>query len=107
MDTIKIGLRIKHQRLLLNYTREELAEIVNITPRFCYDLELGNKKMSVDTLHSMCDALHLSADYLLFGKSDCKGYDALLALMETCPGEHLNQLETIVSTFIAAVKENA
>lgn len=92
MDTIEIGLRIKHQRLLLNYTREELAEIVNITPRFCYDLELGNKKMSVDTLHSMCDALHLSADYLLFGKSDCKGYDALLALMETCPGEHLNQL---------------
>ncbi len=30
MDTIKIGLRIKHQRQLLDYTREELAEKVNI-----------------------------------------------------------------------------
>ncbi|MGI6019594.1 MAG: helix-turn-helix domain-containing protein [Marvinbryantia sp.] len=106
MDTIKIGLRIKRQRQLLNYTREELAEKVNITPRFCYDLELGNKKMSVDTLHNMCDALHLSADYLLFGESDCHGFDSILSLIDTCPGEHLNQLETIVSTFIAAVKES-
>ena len=49
-NSILIGERIKKQRLLIGYSREKLAEMVDITPRFCYDLELGNKNMSVNTL---------------------------------------------------------
>ena len=38
-NSILIGERIKKQRLLIGYSREKLAEMVDITPRFCYDLE--------------------------------------------------------------------
>lgn len=104
MDTVEIGMRIKKQRQLLDYTREQLAELANITPRFCYDLELGNKKMSVDTLCSMRNALHVSADYLLFGESQEEGYDNIIAMLKICPEEKLEQLEKIISLYITAVQ---
>ncbi len=44
IDLVELGNRIKKQRELLGYTREHLAELVNVTPRFCYDLELGLKR---------------------------------------------------------------
>ena len=56
-NSILIGERIKKQRLLIGYSREKLAEMVDITPRFCYDLELGNKNMSVNTLLKLSTAL--------------------------------------------------
>lgn len=43
LDKLSIGKRIQQQRELMGYTREELAEMADITPRFCYDLELGQK----------------------------------------------------------------
>lgn len=57
-DNVLIGERIKKQRLLNGYSRETLAEMAGITPRFCYDLELGLKSMSLATraavLFSQC-----------------------------------------------------
>lgn len=105
MNTIEIGMRIRKQRQLLDYTREQLAEMANITPRFCYDLELGNKKMSVDTLCSMRNALHVSADYLLFGESQIEGYDNIVAMLRICPKEKMEQLEKIISLYISAVEK--
>ena len=61
-NSILIGERIKKQRLLIGYSREKLAEMVDITPRFCYDLELGNKNMSVNTLLKLSTALYVSID---------------------------------------------
>ena len=34
IDPIELGERIKKQRLLLGYSREKLAELADITPRF-------------------------------------------------------------------------
>ena len=34
-NVLQIGSRIKKQRLLMGYTRERLAELINVTPRFC------------------------------------------------------------------------
>ena len=53
VNSVLIGERIKKQRQLNGYSREKLAELVDITPRFCYDLELGLKSMSVSTLYKL------------------------------------------------------
>ena len=50
INPVMMGERIKKQRKLNGYSREKLAEMADITPRFCYDLELGLKNMSVNTL---------------------------------------------------------
>ena len=67
INPVMMGERIKKQRKLKGYSREKLAEMADITPRFCYDLELGLKNMSVNTLCKISDSLHVPVDYILFG----------------------------------------
>ena len=55
----EIRARIKSQRELLFITREELAERLDITPRFCYDLELGHKGISISTLIKISKELNV------------------------------------------------
>lgn len=104
--SVEVGDRIKKQRQLLGYSREKLAEMVDITPRFCYDLELGLKKMSVPTLTRLSSALNVSVDYLLTGSDEIAGeYTPIIGLIKTCPIEKLDNLEQIVFHYIQAVKE--
>jgi len=105
LDIVTIGKRIKKQRILLGYTREKLAEMTDITPRFCYDIELGLKNMSTETLTKLAAALNVPIDFLIFGdrvRSDV--YNPIISLVETCPPDKLSHLETIVSHYIQAVK---
>ena len=104
INTVEIGERIKKQRLLLGYSREQLSEMTDITPRFCYDLELGLKKMSLTTLCRLSDALQISTDYILFGtQSDSNTYQPIMSMIKTCPPDKISHLEEIISHYIQAV----
>ena len=72
MDLLAIGTRIRSQREYLGYTREQLAEYLSVTPKFCSDIELGAKGMSVPTLCKISKILRLKTDYILFGKREVK-----------------------------------
>lgn len=105
-NSVLIGERIKKQRLLNGYSREKLAEMADITPRFCYDLELGLKNMSVNTLLKLTEALNVPVDYLLFGPdSRSDNYTSVISLIETCPISELDHLEQIISHYIQAITE--
>ena len=50
MDWTVVGSRIRKQREYLGYTREQLAEQLDVSTKFCSDIELGVKGMSIPTL---------------------------------------------------------
>lgn len=105
VDSVEMGERIKKQRLLHGYSREELAELADITPRFCYDLELGLKNMSVNTLCKISSSLHVPVDYILFGPvSENQELQPIKGVLETCPPNKLEHLEQIISHYIQAVR---
>lgn len=107
IDTVKMGERIKKQRLLNGFSREKLAELADITPRFCYDIELGSKNMSLHTLSKISEALHVSTDYLLFGPSTkVELYSPIMGVIETCPPNKLEHLEQIVYHYMQAIQDN-
>ena len=54
----------------LGYTREQFAEPLDVTPKFCSDIELGVKGMSVQTLCRISEVLRLSTDFILFGREN-------------------------------------
>ena len=68
IDLIGIGKRVKTARTEHKLTREKLAEIVNVTPHYIYEIERGMKAMSLETLANISSALELSSDSILFGK---------------------------------------
>ena len=103
-ELYEIGTRIKTQRELLGLTRDELAEQLDITPRFCYDIELGNKGMSISTLCKLSKVLNISTDFLIFGNtSSDTSLSESISLLKKCPPEKINYLNKIISEFIQAI----
>ena len=54
MEWTAIGARIRLQREYIGYTREQFAELIDVTPKFCSDIELGVKGMSVRDRRKFC-----------------------------------------------------
>lgn len=103
MDWGSIGIRIRKQREQFGYTREEFAEMLNVTPKFCADIELGNKGMSVQTLCKISDVLKLSTDYILFGVKQQDHPLSSIDLNRCTPAEQ-KYAEDILRTFIMAME---
>lgn len=102
----EIGIRIRKQRELLGYTREDLAEMLDVSVKFCSDIELGVKGMSLNTLANISKTLCISTDYILFGESGNNRSEHIIFnnLLIQCP-EHLrSNLLTIIRAFINSVK---
>ncbi len=95
-----IGTRIRNQRELLGYTREQLAEKINVSTKFCSDIELGVKGMSVETLCKISKELMISADYILFGREKTDADEELKNLISLCPREKMPFLTDIIRNFI-------
>lgn len=74
-----------------------------MTPKFCSDIELGLKGMSVPTLCRISEVLHLSTDYILFGKTDSSDASAITLMLQQCPAEKLPYIESIVKTFLMSL----
>lgn len=103
MDWVAIGARIRAQREQFGYTREVFAEMLDITPKFCADIELGNKGMSVQTLCNISSVLKLSTDYILFGTAQQDHAFSSLLLQRCTPVEQ-KYAEEILRTFLIAME---
>ena len=103
MDLIGIGQRIRKQREFIGYTREQFAELLDVTPKFCSDIELGVKGMSLSTLCKISELLKLSTDYLLFGRENRLDAPPIFHMLQTCPPEKQVYAETILKNFLVAL----
>lgn len=106
MDWLNIGRRIRSQREYLGYTRESFAERIDVTPKFCSDIELGLKGMSVPTLCRISDVLNISVDYILFGSHDNNDNQNIVEMINRCPQDRLCYLEDIIKAFVLSLSEN-
>lgn len=105
MDWTRIGARVRRQREFLGYTRERFAELLDVTPKFCSDIELGLKGMSVPTLCRISQVLHLSTDYILYGTEGASDVTSVALMLQQCPADKLPYVETLVKTFLLAIDE--
>ena len=69
-DALLMGNRIRKRREELHLTREQLSEMLDVTPKFCCDIETGAKGMSLKTLMNLSKILYMPTDYILFGDED-------------------------------------
>ena len=102
-DMIKdgMGIRIQELRKERNMTREELAEKAEISIKFLYEVEMGKKGISAETLLKIAVALSASCDYLLTGecKNQNRRYDNLSQ-------KQMKRLEKIIKLISEFYEEN-
>lgn len=65
---ITMGKRIQRSRKAARLTQMEFSEKIDVSTQYISDLERGVVGCSVSTLIKICDALDVSADFILMGK---------------------------------------
>lgn len=69
IDNTAIGRRIREERQKLGLSREEFAEILELSDYYIGQLERGERRMSLSVLVNIVNCLHVSIDYLILGKA--------------------------------------
>ena len=65
MDYIKLGSKIRARRTELKLSQEQLAEMAFVSHQYIGQLERAERKMSLETLVSIANALNVTIDFLL------------------------------------------
>lgn len=105
MDWTSIGARIRKQREYMSLTREQLAEIIDVTPKFCSDIELGAKGISVPTLCKLAKTLMLSTDYILFGESASESSGQIERMLKSCTDAEYAHAEKLLKVYFNAMHD--
>ncbi|MDT3700829.1 MAG: helix-turn-helix transcriptional regulator [Thermincola sp.] len=69
----RLGSILKASRKAKGLTREQLAEIISITPRYLMSIENENKKPSYDVLFRLVRELSISADTIFYPEQESSG----------------------------------
>lgn len=101
----EIGKRLYKRRKQLCMTQDELAERTGVTGQTISTAELGKKAMRADTIIRVCNALDISADYLLFGHISPPDVSVLTQKVSQLTPNQYRHLEDVIDSFIAAVSE--
>lgn len=67
LDYSNLGKRIAKRREQINIKQNVLAESIGISNNYLFSIERGKEKPSLEILVRICNALHVTPDYLLMG----------------------------------------
>ena len=97
MSNIEIGERIRELREIQNYTREGLAEKVDISAKFLYGIEVGKKGFSADTLCRISKALSVSCDYIMYGEEkEHRSKEKIICVLEMLEPRQVSKMQDIL-----------
>lgn len=99
LNKYEIGQRIRHLRLLEDYTQAEFAEAVDISINFLSEIENGKKGLSQERLARISHQLETSCDYILFGKNSRK-----TDIIEATSEMSLEELDTLKDYLDSLIK---
>lgn len=91
-----IGLRVRSLREANSYTREILAEKVNISGKFLYEIETGKKGFTVEVLYYLSQALNVSCDYILTGNEVNKIPEKMVHVLECFNADQMGRVQNIL-----------
>lgn len=97
-----IGKRINNKRKQLRLTQEQLAEKAGLSHQFFSCVEAGKKNMRAENIIKVSNALGVSTDYILTGKSNDIDLNNIVNMLGTLNEEQLICMEEIIKNFLIA-----
>ena len=101
----RIGERVYLMRVMRGYTRECLAELADISPKFLYEIETGKKGFSVGVLYRLCMALEVDCNAILTGKMKAEYDGKLLKAIQLFDEEQTKQISNILEEISDLLKD--
>ena len=93
----EVGTRIRELREIQHYSREALAEKVDISAKFLYEIEVGRKGFSADILCRLSKALSVSCDYIMFGeKKEKYNAEKIVCVLEMLQPNQASRMQVVV-----------
>lgn len=92
----EMGQRIVVRRKALRMTQEELAEKLGVSTQMISNLELGKKAIRPENLAKICDALGLSADFVLTGTNTKSAVDTVAEKLVQLTEEELQIVSDMI-----------
>ncbi|HHY23590.1 MAG TPA: helix-turn-helix transcriptional regulator [Clostridiaceae bacterium] len=98
----RLGSVLKAARNEKGLTREQLAEIINITPRYLMSIENENKKPSYDVLFRLIRELCISADTVFYPENQQSNtkVEQLIRLLYLCDDRELKVVTATIQALI-------
>lgn len=93
---LMVGLRIRDVRESQHLTREKFSEKCDISASFLADIERGKKSLTVKTLHKICNACNISADYIIFGHKSGFDRDIVIEILNSYNDDQLEHISNIL-----------
>ena len=101
----QIGQRIRKHRERSRLSQEQLAERADVSSQTISTAETGKKRLRVENIIKICEALEISPDYLLLGEISPQDLIILSEkLSQLTPGQY-RHLENIIDSYISALSE--
>ena len=96
-DVLKIiGENTRKYRTRAGLTQAQLAEKVGVGTAFISRVELGQKRMRIETMLLVASALHISVDLLLYQENENAQLQALVRMLEGQPPEFVDGIIMLV-----------
>lgn len=99
----QMGQRIYERRKQKQLTQEKLSELSGVTPQTISTAELGKKALRPENIAKLCNALEISADFLLMGEKGEADYHNLMCKIKQLSALQYQYLESIIDIFVSAV----
>jgi len=99
-----MGGRISERRKQMRLTQDELAEMMDVTPQMISTAELGKKAIRPENLLKLCEALEVSADYMLTGFIGEKDVALIAQKLALLSPEQFRVTEDIINSCIKLSK---
>jgi transcriptional regulator with XRE-family HTH domain len=100
---VEMGKRLRILRIELNYTQEQMSEILGMSPAYYGKVERGVHGLSLQKLLLVNQKLDMDINYLLSGNK--KSEITLETIIEECPKNKRYYMEQLIKCAINLVKE--
>lgn len=100
---VQMGQAIKRARENARLTQEQLSELLDCSPQYVSLLENGRYGISVKLLRTLCTALNVSSDSILFPSNGRNSLDIISYKCGELTDEQFRLLLEIINRYIEAV----
>ena len=107
IDYLSIGRRIRQNRVRLNITQEQLAEMVNVSVPHISRIENGSSQPSLQVLVDICNILKITIDDLLedsLATAKIKKVGRFDRLLSECSANEIELIYQVSETILQVLR---